>query len=775
MTKKFLLILSIISLISLFACGCGDDGGTTIITTNPTVTVPTPGTTISTISGIVYNTDGSPFSGVSVSLTPNLESAESYGEVQTVTTGTDGRFSFTVSYGGTYFVEAKNGTTLLGSEEFTISLGSTVTLVLGMASTGTLNIQLTPSDAVASVILSGITASSAEITSAQSGAGKYIFYIPEGTYSFTVNAEGYNSVTRSATVTVGEETVENVDLTGEEIDIGTLTKIEPRVIVNQNLTTQEIKVTGSNFTGNGTDNNITITLVSSGGVNIPVSGITVDDPNTVRFTADFTGASSEEYILTITHSPITTSSSIGSSNIWLTDTIQNAIVKASSIYTSERAAGKITASASDPGWIEAYIPAGTYNPTPLNSKGTLALSSGVYLKGAGGDGSTGTHIIAAANNRHFYAERIFDVAIDGLRLTGGSPVGGGFPPSPEEGGVLYANEISKTWLITNSVMTGNSSPDKGGAVYMQGCEYQDAAVTIKNSTFTENTSSDSGGAIYINTYDYNTWNISVSGNVISRNNSTSDTGGGLRLYYNHTGGECIINDNTITDNYTNNNNGAGLFCYLISSEAPTSLYTSIRNNTITGNYAENEATSYGGGIYCYSGSGTQVDIMGNTIENNGNNYGGGIYAMGESGSTVNISANSIKDNAAGSLGAGGGIYVTASSIISSTTITGNEISGNGEAKTIGTESYNQTQDGGGIFASDGTRLYINKNNIYNNTSNNASGKELYYNTSPVLDATNNWWGTGVDPQVNTVVYNYTGGSVTVSPYAGNQFTLPVTP
>ena len=105
MTKKFLLILSIISLISLFACGCGDDGSVNVL--DPASFTPTPGTNISTVNGIVYNTDGTVFSGASVTLTPNLESSESYGEVQTATTGADGSFSFTVSYSGTYFVEAK--------------------------------------------------------------------------------------------------------------------------------------------------------------------------------------------------------------------------------------------------------------------------------------------------------------------------------------------------------------------------------------------------------------------------------------------------------------------------------------------------------------------------------------------------------------------------------------------------------------------------------------------------------------------------------------------
>ena len=763
MSKKFYPVLIAILLMFLFACGCGDDGSVNIVNQ----ATPTPGTNLSTVNGIVYGTEGTPVSGAAVTLTPNLTGSETYGEVQTATTGTDGRFSFTVSFSGTYFVQAKEGTLLIGSQEFTLSLGSTITLVLGQASTGTLRVQLTPSDAVASVTVTGITSSSFEITSAQSAAGEYIFYIPGGTYSFIVNAEGYNSVTRSVTVNAGEETVETVDLTGEEIDIGTLTKIEPRVIVNQNLTTQEIKVRGSNFTGNGTDNNITITLVSSGGVNIPVSGITVDDPNTVRFTADFTGASSEEYILTLTHSPITTSSSTGSSNIWLTDTIQGAIDKAGAIYSSE--AGKIAASASEPGWIEAYIPAGTYNPTPLNSEITLGLSSGVYLKGAGGDAATGTHIVAAANTRHFYAYNNFDIALDSLRLTGGNV---------SYGGVFYGEYIKGNCLITSSVINGNNSTSSGGALYLIGENNNEVDITINNNTFTQNTCNSDGGAIYIETSGWRNCNLNITGNTISQNRSgtsASTNGGGLYLYYSgKTGGECIITDNTIRDNYCNNNRGGGLYLELDSRNSAEPMHAVIKNNTITGNYIT--APAYGGGgIYCDAMS-ASVDISENTISNNGSLDGGGLYAWAEEGSTINISDNNITGNTGDSSGAGGGLYIDCNDQDSSVTAIGNEISGNGASDTIGSESYLGVNDGGGVYVHYGTKVYINGNNIYSNTGSFGQGTQLYYfDSSPAVDATNNWWGSGVSPEADSIVFNYSGRTVTVSPYASGQFTVPVTP
>ena len=772
MIKKILPILTLILLISLFISGCGDDSATIIGT--PGIN-PTPSTNVSTINGTVYNSNGTPASGAAVTLTPNISSSEAYGEVQTAATGTDGKFSFTVSYGGTYFVEAKEGTVLLGSQEFTISLGSTITLVLGEGATGTLRVQLNPSDAVATVTLGGMS-SSGEISAAQSATGEYIFYIPGGTYSFTVNAEGYNTVTRTGVVVnVGEETLKTVDLTAEEIDIGTLTKLEPRVIVNANLTTQEIKVTGSNFTGNGTDNNITLTLISVfDGTSIPVSGITVGDPNTVRFTADFTGAASGEYALKLTHSPITSSSSTETSNIYLMNTIQGAIDKASAIYASGKASGKITASAEDPGWVQAYIPAGTYEllpgsplPEAIDPNSMLGLSSGVYLKGAGSDAAGGTNIVASGGRRHFYGRYNFDIALDGLRLTGGNV--------NNPGGSFYAYDIHGECLITNSAMVGNRSTNDGGAICITNdSNYYSANVTITDNTFTNNDAGDQGGALYIRPYRYSTWNVTITGNTINQNNSNSD-GGGIYLYYWDTGGECIIKNNTITDNYIDNDAGAGLYLYCDLKSAPSSLNGAIQNNIITENYSTNPAANgYGGGILCYGYKGGSADIKGNTVSNNGNYRGGGIYVAAEDGFTINISENNITGNCA--TDAGGGIYDYYADQNAPVTIADNEISGNGIAKIIGTQAYTETINGGGIYADNIYKLYINRNNIYNNTGTSGNGgAQLYYDAAPpVLDGTSNWWG-GASPENNSVVYNYTGGYVTVSPYAGSQFTVPVTP
>ena len=71
-----------------------------------------------------------------------------------------------------------------------------------------------------------------------------------------------------------------------------------------------------------------------------------------------------------------------------------------------------------------------------------------------------------------------------------------------------------------------------------------------------------------------------------------------------------ITNNTITGN-TASSYGGGICCY--SSSSPT-----IANNAITGNMA-----SYGGGIYCYDSS--SPTIINNTIAGNTASYGGGIY------------------------------------------------------------------------------------------------------------------------------------------------------
>ena len=134
MRQRCLLVtLLMLIVFLLFFAGCGDDG--TVIVPNPTVTpFPTAGIDVSVINGVVYGRDSLPVSGARLVLTPvisgSMEGSESYGETQTGVSDSEGIYTFTVSFSGTYLIEARtaDGSELLGSQEFVISLGESLIL-----------------------------------------------------------------------------------------------------------------------------------------------------------------------------------------------------------------------------------------------------------------------------------------------------------------------------------------------------------------------------------------------------------------------------------------------------------------------------------------------------------------------------------------------------------------------------------------------------------------------------------------------------------------------
>lgn len=226
----FYLSLLTVLLLSLLAAGCGDDGSTTFV--NPTSTpvpVPTAGATNSTISGIVYGTDNQPLDGATVRLTPltGVTGSEDYGQVQEDTTENGGQFTFTVRYAGDYRIEARNGNTLLGSQECNVSLGDTLNLTLGTPELATLTVDVSDGtnpvpDATLTLSRTGVTSS--EFQSGQ--AGSYIFNNMEpGNYKLSVGASGYYPYTKNDLVLTAGSNSYSVVLTAYEIPAPSLQSI----------------------------------------------------------------------------------------------------------------------------------------------------------------------------------------------------------------------------------------------------------------------------------------------------------------------------------------------------------------------------------------------------------------------------------------------------------------------------------------------------------------------------------------------------------------------
>lgn len=276
-------------------------------------------------------------------------------------------------------------------------------------------------------------------------------------------------------------------------------------------------------------------------------------------------------------------------------------------------------------------------------------------------------------------------------------------------------------------------------------------------------------------------------------NNLGHDGGGIYS----SGENVIIENNTISDNLAGlkgggifNDGGAGMI---------------IDNNVISGNEAD-----YGGGIY---NSSHNTEIINNTIDGNNidvppaNHEGAAIYTYGfvliENNEVINhtryghvaivdqyewtehtqIKNNIVTNNAKGIYSRDGvisGNTVSNNSqwgISGTGTITNNVVENNGEggisASNVTTFQYNQVVNNGSIgvdlYNSDPTVIFTN-NNIYGNSTydlRNYSGSDI--------NATNNYWGTVVESEIDENIYDYyddiTLGEVIYNPFLDTEIDL----
>jgi hypothetical protein len=280
-------------------------------------------------------------------------------------------------------------------------------------------------------------------------------------------------------------------------------------------------------------------------------------------------------------------------------------------------------------------------------------------------------------------------------------------------------QTSGNLMVSNCEIKNNSSDGINAAGGVDG-------VIIKNNTVSLNTS------VGVNCSGNN---VDISTNTVTGNNFSG-------LYC--SGKNVNILNNTITDNgvgaYTSH---AGI--YLAAAGDGTSTIT---GNTITGN-----SGYHTGGIYA-----SQVNLVaGNTISgNSGIGNTGGIYASGVN----SIESNTISDNTAGSYG--GGIYCgTATTAISYNTINNNIATGGGGgfygtgliANNCFSNNSSGTQHGNALTITD-SNATVNNNTIL---QTGITGDALNYGLamgSPNLDATSNYWGTTVDAEVQSLIYDW---------------------
>ena len=426
-----------------------------------------------------------------------------------------------------------------------------------------------------------------------------------------------------------------------------------------------------------------------------------------------------------------------------------------------------------------------------------AYGSGIYASGDGtiisGNILTNNSISAVSTwSYHYnaYGGGIYAsgrITIDDNIITNNSALGIGNPfyGADAYGGGIYASglvTISNN-IVTDNLAFGSYADVHGGGIYASG------AVTISNNIVANNSASGSdryGGGIYVSGEG-----PVISGNIIINNSVSGGTvtgwtyayGGGIYA----SGDRIVVSDNSISYNSALNSYGYGCGGGIyVTGNGVNINGNSITDNTVSGRdaYSGRRFAARGGGIYV-SGAAT---INGNIIAYNSaysrsdggytvDAFGGGVYGSG----SVAISNNKIANNSA--LDRGGGIYggnsVTNNSVINnlasegggvygSAAISGNTIVGNRISRGDG--------KGGGIYISG--QPSINYNNIYGSTpydvyNSNPQG-------SPDVDATNNWWGTIIDAQIQENIYDWFDdaslGIVDYIPYLStHEITAPISP
>ena len=300
--------------------------------------------------------------------------------------------------------------------------------------------------------------------------------------------------------------------------------------------------------------------------------------------------------------------------------------------------------------------------------------------------------------------------------------------------------------MTYNTITGNAG--QGISITSNG------SVEITYSTISNN--NDGGIDIHVSPGA-----VMISGNTITGNSASY--GGGIQA----SGGTVTISNNTITGNSASVSGGG------IYKEWGVVTVT-ISDNIITGNSA-----STGGGICAYYGP---VTITGNIITGNTSSNGGGIWTQY---TPVTINHNVIADNSASD--SGGGIHT--SGTVSYNSILRNSVSGSGNyaaAHLSGSDNFDYNTIVNNLAPGVGhpKAVYIsgnpafNNNNLYGNT-----GSALYNGNAqglPNLNATNNWWDTTDEADIQALIYDWfddsTLGLVDYTPYrTAHNTQAPISP
>lgn len=276
-------------------------------------------------------------------------------------------------------------------------------------------------------------------------------------------------------------------------------------------------------------------------------------------------------------------------------------------------------------------------------------SSGVIIEGGAGWSERVIDIIGAPT-----ASSSTDVTITDATIRNGNAIFGVGNQNASFGGGIRVNGFATlgdvaSLTLRRSTVTGNHADQLGGGIY----DEFESDITLEDSTVSNNTSGGSGG-------------IHVRGSLTMVNSTISGNegdglGGGIS-----TGGSTTVTmtGSTVNGNTAKNEDGG-------SDAGGGGIYMSgatvtLTDSTVSGNTAEGCALcrGLGGGIYVDSGT---LDLANTTFSGNtaqsgsdpaADGEGGGIYKLSGVVTLSNSTVSSNTAGAAGTGGAGGGVFST---------------------------------------------------------------------------------------------------------------------
>lgn len=210
--------------------------------------------------------------------------------------------------------------------------------------------------------------------------------------------------------------------------------------------------------------------------------------------------------------------------------------------------------------------------------------------------------------------------------------------------------------VKNSVITGNSVSNRGGAIFVDvandGLDSR-SLLTIEDSIIEDNRAGTTGGAVHVQAGQNaatTTQSISISSSSVAGN--SSNNGGGLYLDID-SATDVEITASEISGNGATSGNGGGVHAQITGGGSSIA----VTDSDVDSNYANiSSGDSSGGGIFVSaSGSGNDFTIGNSSVSGNRAKTGGGMFFQTSDTFALGVNESLVSDNRATS-GDGGGLF-----------------------------------------------------------------------------------------------------------------------